>query len=293
VAQYETYRARADARRAELLAQTASPFTIEVRFLGGLNARQRRAFTAAADRWTRVIVGDLPSVMVDGEVIDDVLILAQGTGIDGPGRVLGQAGPTHLRPRAAGRSGLLTAKGIMSFDTADLEQMGRAGTLRDVITHEMGHVIGIGTLWEQKGLLRRPGTSNPTFTGQGAMEEYRQLRGGGRRRQVPVENTGGPGTRDGHWREAVFRNELMSGFISGRGNPLSRVTVASLGDLGYRVDLDAAEPYELPNLLSVAESGALVSHAAPIDDGMVLPVIPITLPTDSLQEAGRGRRRGR
>jgi hypothetical protein len=107
----------------------------------------------------------------------------------------------------------------MSFDTADLAEMGRERTLRDVITHEVGHVLGIGTHWDQKGLLRRGGTSNPTFAGPGAIEEYRQLRGGGRRRQVPVENTGGPGTRDAHWRETVFRNEPMSGFVSAPGNP--------------------------------------------------------------------------
>jgi hypothetical protein len=292
VAAYQTYQARADSRRAKAIAATTSPFTIEVRFLGGLNARQRAAFTAAADRWTRVIVGDLPSVLVDNEVIDDVLILAQGTAIDGPGMILGQAGPTHLRPASAGAAAFLTAKGIMSFDTADLAKMNAAGTLNDVITHEMGHVLGIGTLWEPKGLLKQGGTSNPTFSGPGAMEEYRVLRGGGQRRRVPVENTGAPGTRDSHWRETVFRNELMSAFISEPGNPLSRVTAASLGDLGYEVDLDAGEPYGLPNLLALAEAGALAEHAAPIDGGLVLPVIPITLPASSLQTSSRRRRGG-
>ena len=283
MAQYETYEARADSRRAELLAATTSPFTIEIRFLGGLNARQREAFTKAADRWTRIIVGELPRVGVDGELIDDVLILAQGAASDGPGRILGQAGPTHIRPASAGPAAFLPAKGLMSFDTADLAKMGRDGTLNDVIAHEMGHVLGIGTLWARKGLLSRPGTSNPTFVGAGAMEEYRLLRGAGRRRRVPVENTGGPGTADGHWRETVFRNELMSGFIAAADNPLSRVTAASLGDLGYQVDLAAAEPYVLPNLLELAEAGSLVAHAAPIDVGLVLPVIPITLPADSIE----------
>jgi hypothetical protein len=282
VATYETYEARADKRRAKSLAATGSPFTIKVRFLGGLNQRQRAAFTKAADRWTKVIVGDLPRVRVDNELIDDVLILAQGRAIDGPGRILGQAGPTHVRPANAGAAAFLPAKGIMSFDTADLAKMGRDRTLNDVITHEMGHVLGIGTLWEIKGLLKRAGTANPTFAGPGAMEEYRVLRNATRPRRVPVENTGGPGTADGHWRETVFRNELMSGFIAEPGNPLSRMTVASLGDLGYQVDVDAGEPYVLPNLLQLAEAGSLVAHRAPLDDGMVLPVIPVTLPADSL-----------
>ena len=293
MAHYETYQARADSRRAKVLAATTSPYTIEVRFLGGLNAAQQAAFTAAADRWTRIIVGDLPSVRVDGEVIDDVVIRAQGVTIDGPGKILGQAGPTHLRPASAGAAAFLSAKGIMSFDTADLAKMEAAGTLNDVITHEMGHVLGIGTLWQRKGLLKRPGTANPTFTGAGAMEEYRLLRGVGRRRRVPVENTGGPGTADGHWRETVFRNELMSGFVAQPGNPLSRMTAASLADLGYQVDIDAGEPYVLPNLIALAEAGTLVEHAAPIDGGIVLPVIPQTLPADSLRTGGKRRRRGR
>jgi hypothetical protein len=120
MAGYQTYEARADAQRAAALAATTSPFTIEVRFLGGLTDRQQAAFTAAADRWTKMIVGDLPTATVDNEAIDDVLILAQGSDIDGPGRILGQAGPTDLRPESAGPAAFTPAKGVMSFDTADL-----------------------------------------------------------------------------------------------------------------------------------------------------------------------------
>jgi hypothetical protein len=75
----------------------------------------------------------------------------------------------------------------------------------------------------------------------------------------------------------------MSGFIAAPGNPLSRMTVASLGDIGYEVDLEAAEPHVLPNLMALAEAGSLVAHQAPIDAGVVLPNIPIVLPADSLQ----------
>jgi leishmanolysin len=284
-----TYQATADAKRARAIADTTSPFVIEVRFLGGLNTRQRKAFTTAADRWTGVIVGDLPSVRVDGEVVDDVVILAQGVDIDGPGGILGQAGPTHLRPSSAGTAAFLPAKGIMSFDTADLAQMDSDGTLNDVITHEMGHVLGIGTVWARKSVLKGAGTSNPTFSGTGAIQEYKVLRGAPRRRRVPVENTGGAGTADSHWRETIFRNELMSGFIAAPGNPLSRLTAASLGDLGYQVDLDAAEHYELPDLLALAEDGLLVSHIAPVDAGMVLPVIPVVLPTESVTSVASRR----
>lgn len=230
--------ARADARRAAAIARTDSPFTIDVRFAGGLTPRQRAAFAAAADRWTSVVVGDLPDVELDGEVVDDVLIVAEGADIDGPGGVLGRAGPTHLRPGS-----MLPARGEMTFDAADLAVLESAGTLDDVIAHEMGHVLGIGTLWAAAGLLAGADTVDPVFTGAGAMAEYAALGGEG---PVPVENTGGPGTAGGHWRESRFGPELMSGFIGEPGNPLSRLTAASLGDLGYQVDPDAARPYALP-----------------------------------------------
>ena len=274
----ETYRVEADPEIASAIA-AVSPYAIEVRFLGGLTQRQMDAFKGAADRWIKIIVGDLPSVLDDnGEVIDDILILARGAEIDGPGMVLGQAGPTKFRPPSAG---FFPAKGNMTFDTADLEQMEQRGTLNDVITHEMGHVIGIGTIWRRKGFLKGAGTGNPTFVGPSAMEEFGKLRGSGPT-PVPVANMGGPGSADSHWRETVFRNELMSPTIREAGNPISRMTVAHLQDLGYVVDMDAAELFELPNLLDLAERGLLIEEA-PADEGIMLPTIPTVLPEDSLQ----------
>lgn len=178
-----------------------------------------------------MIVGDLPPVAIAGEVIDDLLIEAEGADIDGPGNFLGQAGPTHLRPKTAGKAAFLPAKGIMSFDKADLDAMQADGTLGDVITHEMGHVLGIGTVWMRKGLLSGEGGANPTFRGPAAMKEYGKLKGGGAGpTPVPVENRGGGGTRDSHWRETVFQKELTTGFVDVKPNPLSRLTVASLQD---------------------------------------------------------------
>lgn len=276
---FESYVAHKSVKASASAKAIQSAYKIEVRFLGGLTTKQKNAFKKAADRWSRVIVGDLPSVMVGGEVIDDLLIEAQGVAIDGPGRILGQAGPTNLRPRTAGASALLPVKGIMSFDSADLARMEADGTLLDVITHEMGHVVGVGTIWKLKGLLLGGGTNNPRFTGTNAKREYGKLRGTGPT-TVPVENIGGPGTADGHWRESLFKNELMSGFISEANNPLSRLTVASLQDLGYTVDLTAAEAYSLPNLQAIAERGLLLS-AAP--HAHALPILaPKVLPAESL-----------
>lgn len=239
------YHARADAERAMVVANSESPFTITVRFVGGLTQPQMDAFAAAADRWVTVIVGDLPDVSIDGEVIDDVLVVAAGADIDGVGHVLGQARITHRRRPSAEPWAMLPARGEMTFDKADLAAMESAGTLGDVITHEMGHVLGVGGLWAPKGLLADgTGPDDPRFIGAAAVAEYRKLNGGND--LVPVENTGGAGTARVHWREHDLGNELMTGFVNRAPNSLSRITAASLGDLGYQVDIDAADHYELP-----------------------------------------------
>lgn len=248
-----------------------SPFAIEVRFLGGLSPTQQAAFAGAARRWGQIIRGDLPSVIVDGVTIDDVLIEAEGKVIDGPGKVLGQAGPTHIRPGSN-----LPAKGIMSFDTADLERMEADGSLTDVILHEMGHVLGFGTLWSRMILIENAGTVNPTFVGANAMREYAVLTERSDLTPVPVANTGGSGTRDGHWRESVFGNELLTGFLSGASRPLCRMSVAAFEDMGYEVDYEAADAFELPSALFLAEMGIMGARAS-TDTCVIMRIEPVIL----------------
>ncbi|MFC8920655.1 leishmanolysin-related zinc metalloendopeptidase [Streptomyces sp. NPDC057116] len=273
----------ADSGRAAELAETTSPFQIEVRFVRGLTNSQKSVFSEAADRWARVIVGDLETAIIrdfSGEVvIDDLLIDAEGVPIDGVNNnpnTLGEAGPTRFRSSEASSGAGLPVKGIMRFDSADLAAMEAEGTLLDVITHEMGHVLGIGTVWTDFGFLKDfPGT-DPTFVGPGAMEEFGRLKDRGPI-PVPVANEGDSGSAGGHWRESVFVNELMSPNIEGRDNPLSRLTAASLGDLGYTVDLDAAEDYVLPDLFEIAASGRVLPS---VGRHVVLPTIPTRVPAE-------------
>jgi hypothetical protein len=133
--------------------------------------------------------------------------------------------------------------------------MERNGSLLNVIIHEMGHVLGIGTIWRRLGLLQGAGTRNPEFTGRAAMREFATLIQANASLPVPVANTGGRGTRDGHWRENIFGNELMTGFLDRGINPLSRMTIAALQDMGYQVNLGEADPYLLPSALELALMG--------------------------------------
>jgi hypothetical protein len=76
----------------------------------------------------------------------------------------------------------------------------------------------------------------------------------------------------------------MTGFVGSVGNPVSRMTVASLKDMGYIVDLTKADPYTLPSHLLLAEKGLFAEAAeAHAHAGMVLPIIPIVLPESSMQ----------
>ena len=235
-----------------------------MRFLGGLTDSQQAAFATAAERWGRILSGDVPSVVIDGETIDDVRIDAAGEPIDGPGKILGRAGPVDLRPGS-----FIPATGVMSFDSADLEQIEEDGSLVSVIVHEMGHVLGFGTIFDRVDLIIGAGGPDPEFTGKNATREFAALLGAGARpSSVPLANVGGPGTRDGHWREEVFANELMTGFLDVGTNPISRVTLGAFEDLGYSVDYAGADAYRLPSateLLTLAHARAARGHACVIE----------------------------
>ena len=229
-------------------AAAADTFGITLRFDASVTVPQRAVFQQAATRWAQVIRTGLPDVPVDAVAnecgtgapafngtVDDVLIDASVVPIDGVSGVLAQAGPCLVRT-----GGGLPALGAMQFDSADVANMTANGQLADVVLHEMGHVLGFGTMWEPQ--VTGLGTSDPRFTGLTARGAWSALTGGNAD-TVPVEGTGGPGTADSHWRESVFGTELMTGWISLGANPLSQVTVGALADLGYGVDLNAADAF--------------------------------------------------
>jgi hypothetical protein len=219
-------------------------------------AAVRPHLNAAIARAEAAITGNLPNIFiptnfftpsmcggfgpqVNGTSVDDVLVIVNITDIDGPGRILGQAGPCGIRQGTS-----LPFVGILTLDIADVLPMVGTETLTDIITHEIAHVLGFGTLWAQLGLITGAGTAEPRFTGPRAVAEYNALGGTG---DVPLETAGGAGTRDSHWSKTVFSIELMTGFVErvGIAQPVSRVTIAQWADMGYTVNMAAAEPFSL------------------------------------------------
>jgi leishmanolysin len=147
----------------------------------------------------------------------------------------------------------------MIFDRADLNALERQGQLGSLVLHEMGHVLGIGTIWARLGLLQNASSATSRldtyFSGDNALAGFHAIGGAAYAGQkVPVENGGGSGTMNSHWRESVLQDELMTGYLGEVRNPLSVLTVRSLADLGYTVDPAGADAFSLG--LSLRAGGA-------------------------------------
>lgn len=214
-------------------------------------------FISAAQKWMSVIIGDIPDysggnldcgMLFNGtnvaicSNVDDVLISFVVEPIDGAYGTLGSAGPFYTH-----NDGNLPITGRMRFDSADWDLMVGRGTLEAVVMHEMGHVLGIGSLWGAFGFLNPANCTSyatppsPKFLGTQAqssmslIDPSNYLNLG----YVPVEDIGGLGTRCAHWKEAYLKQELMTGTVSYNGNPLSYLTAMSLQDMGYTVNLSS------------------------------------------------------
>lgn len=244
----------------EIKADVKSDYKIDIRFFGGeLTQPQKDLFLNAAHRIEGIIIGDLPDAEAFdievakacgvvgqpnlNEVIDDVIIFASIRNIDGPGNILAQAGPCYFRDSSPRH----TAIGVMSFDVADITLISGNGSFQEVVTHEMLHVVGFGSLWNNRGLLTGVGTGDTRFTGAQARAGCEAVGGTVTcASNVPVETLGGGGTANVHWRESTFTTELMTGFINAGANSFSAITVGSLGDLGFTINGLDYDVYTIP-----------------------------------------------
>jgi hypothetical protein len=169
--------------------QAAEPYNVTLVFVGNPSSAVQGVLNDAAARWQQVVTtgladvsgtinaGDCGNPNTFSGTIDDVVIFAGVTDIDGPGGTLAQAGVCYTRT-----SGGLPVAGLLQFDTADVNSFATAD-LRNIALHEMGHELGIGTIWRAKGVLRGSTTSNPTFTGANANSAWVFRRHGPRSRR--------------------------------------------------------------------------------------------------------------
>ena len=216
-------------------AAPSSGYAITVNYSG--DSAYNMYFMQAAARWSEIITEDLPDFSsAQYGLIDDLLIEAQVKVIDGRGSILGQAGPDGFRSGSG-----LPYHGRMIFDVADMQYMESQGILLSVILHEMGHVLGIGTLWSNMNLR-----SGFNYVGENAVAAYRLIAGNNSLISVPLEQNGGSGTAGSHWSEFTFDRELMTGYSENSGlMPISIMTIGSLADLGYKVSYNSADLFSI------------------------------------------------
>ena len=130
-------------------------FDIELVFLDPFTEYQKRVVEYAARRWMSILPEDLPDIefprsvsapcfdrsftISRGERIDDLRIYVTHMPNDVPDFVAGIAGPRFIR----------TASGQTIVGCMALRPDPRLSRLfRELTLHEMGHVFGVGTLWD-------------------------------------------------------------------------------------------------------------------------------------------------
>ena len=156
--------------------------------------------------------------------------------------------------------------------------------LDELLAHETGHVLGIGTLWDDNGLY-----VNNTFhyTGQHGLAAYK-AEFDAAAQWIPVENAGNPGTPNSHWDQLMRSSpqegnpanpfaldprvgvvdsygrdrglELMTGAIDPDfGEPfVSRFGIESMRDLGYTVA--KFEDFDGSGVVDLVDRGILLAN---------------------------------
>jgi len=228
-----------------------SDFDIHVVVEEGFTAEQVTAIRAASERWTDVIVGDKPDLVIpeDYQVpshCEGIETLSPGT-IDDfrvnvrPGR--GTLAICEFIPSPVGRKPAWVYLGI---DESFVREFGV--DLQDWITYQLGHALGFGLYWGslKRNSVRDEGPGADThFVDSATIAAFDAAGGvdwtGGSK--VPVENEAIGA--DYLWRRTVFGNEIMVGPPWGPNPPLSAITVQSMAALGYEVDVTRADPFIL------------------------------------------------
>jgi|GEM_PF-690381 len=228
--------------------QARAIFDIELLFDGDYTPAQQEMANQAAGLWEDRIIGYQPGISLNGITIHLETFTQAVSG------TLGRSFPPTTVLQAGYR---LSTGGRFQLDTLDIPWLEASGRLDDVFAHEMGHLLGVGTLWESNQLYTH---GSGEYLGPFGVLAY-NAEFGQSGAFVPVELDGGPGTANAHWneneggrgftgiRDAMgrdFRDELMTGRLN--QNPfLSHTTVQSLRDLGFAV---VPEPHTLTILLA-------------------------------------------
>jgi hypothetical protein len=150
---------------------------------------------------------------------------------------------------------IYSTSGVANFNTHP--DAGNLGLNSNTIRHEIGHALGIGTLWEANEVYNDGDASNNfSYTVNGS--PYERFLNGGTPGQymgasaltayraeydpdalyIPIELDGGAGTANGHWNEVTdnFGVENQAGFDSDPGDGSAAPIVTAGENAGESLD---------------------------------------------------------
>ena len=240
-------------------------FDISLEFGDGFSEEWQAAIRHAADRWEQIIVADYPDShadlaecgvpgLVGSRKVDDLLIRVEWEIIDFASSIGGRAYPCG-RVSTTGFPGGRPNAGVIYLLNSIFtrERVTDFLEVDRVVLHEIGHVLGIGTLWSSSGFLKLD-VDRPEFTGPRATAEYERVspKSAASARRLGVQ--GVPVEDDGiHWRASDYEDDghehaytvlgdlMRPGGNRSQNNLITAVTMGALDDLGYEVDYAQAD----------------------------------------------------
>lgn len=247
----------------EIVEVNEPGYQIQIEYASEVTDSERSAVRQAVDRWEAAITGDLPA-LADGvsdcfgdlqsdEPIDDLLVFVEVTEV--PFGVA-DGGPCVIREGSG-----LPAAGRVRFSPGSL-----AGNV-DLAAHEIGHALGF--LGDSELVERGRHRYNHAFTGPGAVAAFDSVGGA----DYPAPKVPIAPNSTAHWDPEILGSETMTSGSSSETSRavISAVTIRSLEDIGYEVDVTAADDYVLPTEtveLSPTADAALSSAAPDTNFGL-------------------------
>ena len=207
-----------------------SEFNIDLNFADDIPQAIRDGAQQAAERWMKIVVGDLPP---EGGIDDLQVQVVSG---ELPAFVLATGGPDQFRSESN-----LPYHGVITWSSAHLgDSTARA---YQIALHEMAHVLGFGTMWDTLKLTEVQ-LGAPVYRGQAALAMYK-FAVDPAASSVPVQHHAADGTAGSHWAsswaERNSSSDIMVSTIAISNLFISTVTVGAIADLGYQVNFSQAD----------------------------------------------------
>ena len=249
-------------------AEPADPFDLELTLVNEGTASQNGIITQVADRYEAMIgVGSfawtLPVTSADwcapgmpalsNHRVDDFGLWVIIGPLDGAGNAVAMSGTCVERDaNLLGWVGA-PAAGAVVLDEADIGQLESDGVLEAVVTREIARALGFNRrMWDHHDLFRNPSLpqrpdADTHLNAPLVVAAFNAAGGAGYEgAKAPLQNGAMLGISDAYWRASVFGDEVMTPYVTGDSQPLSRITLEALYAIRLEIDVAMADPFTLP-----------------------------------------------